>query len=296
MANETVLVELSGKHPGVVVRLPSLAPTFLTYDLTPQALVQNLVAAAGVPAPAPAVVIADATWIGSPFLVMPKVEGTIPGPAPLFDEWIIGAELEAQRTVHDELIDTLASVHAVRWSGAAVGAALIGPGLVEALDHWTSYVEWAGEGEPLPALIEALNWCRRHQPSVGEADASVLLWGDARLGNLVFDDDRHVHAVLDWDLAAIGPPEMDLGWYFGLEFMMEELFGRRVPGFPEKSHALERYESRSGHQVSHLDWHEVFALARALAINDRHQRIAGSPKRKENPMCSILLARIQATR
>ena len=87
-----------------------------------------------------------------------------------------------------------------------------------------------------------------------------------------------VHAVLDWDLAAIGPPEMDLGWYFGLEFMMDRLFGQRVPGFPERAEAVETYQQRSGHTVSNLAWHEVFALVRALAINDRHQRIAAAPE------------------
>ncbi len=43
-----------------------------------------------------------------------------------------------------------------------------------------------------------------------------------------------------------------------------------------------------------LAWHEVFALARALAINDRHQRITGDPRRRENPMGDILLARLEA--
>jgi len=121
----------------------------------------------------------------------------------------------------------------------------------------------------------------------------VLLWGDVRLGNLVFDDSRRIVAVLDWDLAALGPPEMDLGWHFGLDFMMEALFGQRVPGFPSRIEALERYESESGHEVRDLAWHEVFALTRALAINDRHQRIAGDPRRRDNPMGAVLLARLE---
>ena len=72
MANETVLVDFGPGHAGVVVRLPPFVPTFPHYDLAPQALVQNVVAAAGIPAPAPAVVVDDTSWIGSPFLVMPR--------------------------------------------------------------------------------------------------------------------------------------------------------------------------------------------------------------------------------
>ena len=162
--------------------------------------------------------------------------------------------------------------------------------LAAALARWASYVEWSSEGDPLPALAEALDWCTRHRPAEREA---VLLWGDVRLGNLVFDDAHRIVAVLDWDLAGLGPREMDLGWHFGLDFMMEELFGRRVSGFPSRVEALARYERESGHEVRDLAWHEVFALVRALAINDRHQRITRDPRRRDNPMGAVLLARLE---
>ena len=75
--------------------------------------------------------------------------------------------------------------------------------------------------------------------------------------------------------------------------------------FPRAGEAVETYQQRSGHTVRNLAWHEVFALLRALAINDRHQRIAathrlgptggGRPDRRtENPMIEILSARIDA--
>jgi aminoglycoside phosphotransferase (APT) family kinase protein len=309
MANETVMVEMGRGHPGMVLRLPPLEPTFPGTDLSAQAAVQNAVAAAGIPAPAPTVFVSDLRWIGTPFLVMPRVNGIIPGPAPVFDPMITGASPERQRSYVDGLLETLAAVHSVDWQASGIGPLLPGPTLDGTLDHWTRYVEWAGEGAPLPVLGAALSWCRRHQPpaAVGDdpGDAPALVWGDPRLGNLVFDEAGVVHAVLDWDLAAIGPPEMDLGWYFGLEFMMDRLFGQRVPGFPERAEAVETYQRRSGHTVSNLAWHEVFALVRALAINDRHQRIAaaqrqgttgrGRPDRRtENPMIEILSARIDA--
>ena len=79
LANETVLVGLEPSHPGMVVRLAPLVPTFPEYDLGPQALVQNAVAASGVPAPAPSLVVTDPAWIGSPFLVMPRVGATSRG-------------------------------------------------------------------------------------------------------------------------------------------------------------------------------------------------------------------------
>ncbi len=193
--------------------------------------------------------------------------------------------------MHDGLLDTVVAVHAVDWRAAGLGEVLSGTTVAAALDRWTAYIDWSSEGAPLPALAEALAWCAARVP--GET-APVLLWGDVRLGNLVFDQERRVRAVLDWDLASIGPAEMDLGWHFGLEYMMESLFGRRVAGFPRRTEAVARYEGASGRSLSDLDWHEVFALVRALAINDRHQRISGDRRRTENPMGAVLLARMAA--
>lgn len=315
MANETVLVDLGRHHSGIVLRLESLDPTFPHYDLSTQAVVQNAVAHAGVPAPSPCLYVPDPAWIGAPFLVMPRVNGFIPGGAPVFDQTITGASLDRQRLLHDGFIDALVKIHGVDWATYDLGQVLGGSSVAAALDSWDEYVAWAGEGEPLPVLLDALSWCRREWRGQDQDDVDgplpTLLWGDPRLGNLVFDHDGAVHAVLDWDLAAIGPPEMDLGWYFGLEFMMEQLFDQRVAGFPQKAAAVERYEERSGHEVIHLDWHEVFALTRALAINDRHQRVtakhkarlsggggastSGRNRRTENPMIAILAARMQAT-
>ena len=288
-ANETVLVDLGPERSGVVVRLPPLQSTFPDYDLAPQAKVQNALAASGVPAPAPSVVVDDPTWIGAPFLVMPLVRGDIAGPAPAFDEYVTGAGTELQARMHDGLLQTVAAVHAVDWRAAGLGAVLPGTTTRHVLERWTAYVDWSSEGDPLPALAEALAWCAERLPPEGEP---VLLWGDVRLGNLVFDGERRVRAVLDWDLASIGPAEMDLAWHIGLEDMMVALFDRRVEGFPRRDEVIARYEQISGRTLADLDWHVVFALVRALAINDRHQRISGDPRRTENPMGAVLRARM----
>jgi aminoglycoside phosphotransferase (APT) family kinase protein len=291
MANETVLVDFGPGHAGVVVRLPPLAPTFPHYDLAPQALVQTVVAAGGVPAPAPAVAVDDTSWIGTSFLVMPLVRGQVAGPAPLFDPYVVDAAPTEQRRMHDQLVDTVAAVHDVRWEATGLDAVLPGTRLQDSFDEWDTYISWASEGDPLPALAVAMEWCRAHLPAEREA---VLLWGDVRLGNLVFDAGRQVVAVLDWDLARLGPREMDLGWHVGLDHMMEALFGRRVPGFPTTAESVGRYERRTGYEVRDLGWHEVFALVRALAIQDRHQRIQRQPGRTENPMAGVLLDRLEA--
>ena len=69
---------------------------------------------------------------------------------------------------------------------------------------------------------------------------------------------------------------------------------RPTPGVLRAADAVARYEERSGRAVHDLDWHEVFALVRALAVNDRLQRIAGDRRRRANPMATVLLARLEA--
>ncbi len=222
---------------------------------------------------------------------MPLLDGDIPGPAPVFDPYVTEAGPVDQRLLADGLLDTVAAVHAVPWEPAGLGEVLAGPRLRDALERWTAYVEWSSEGEPLPALAAALDWCRRHVP---DERGAVLLWGDVRLGNLVFDEERRVAGVLDWDLAAIGPREMDLGWHFGLEFMMEELFGRRVPGFPGPAEALERYEQQDRLRGAGP------GLARGLraGAGARRQRPAPAHRRRPAPHGQpdgpVLLARLEA--
>ena len=70
--------------------------------------------------------MSDPEWIGSPFLVMPRVAGDIPGPAPFFDPYVRDAGPVLQRVMHDELIDAVADIHAVDWEAHGLGAVLPG--------------------------------------------------------------------------------------------------------------------------------------------------------------------------
>ena len=155
-------------QPGMVVRLPPLEPTFPDYDLGPQALVQNVVAAAGVPAPAPAVVEHDPSWVGSPFLVMPMVRGDIPGPAPVLRPlraWRPAPML--QRRMHDGLFDTLVAIHAVPWEASDLGGVLPGLSAHDALARWSAYVEWSSRGRPAARAGHGAGVVRR--PPAGRA-------------------------------------------------------------------------------------------------------------------------------
>ena len=61
----------------------------------------------------------------------------------------------------------------------------------------------------------------------------MLSWGDARIGNVLYRDFEPV-AVLDWEMAALGPPELDVGWLVTLHAFFEEVAHQYgLPGLPD---------------------------------------------------------------
>jgi aminoglycoside phosphotransferase (APT) family kinase protein len=92
------------------------------------------------------------------------------------------------------------------------------------------------------------------------------VWGDARIGNIIFDGTR-VAAVLDWEMVTVGSPEKDLAWAIFLDRHHSEGLGvPRLPGFPSYEEALAHYEALSGHRVRHLHYYQVFAGFRFAVV------------------------------
>jgi aminoglycoside phosphotransferase (APT) family kinase protein len=258
--------------------------------------VQNAVDRCGVPTASPVVVEADASWLGVPFIVMPFVDGDIPGPASLFDPWLTEATAEQRRDAQREMVRVLAAVHAVDWRAAGLEELLAGGRgrLDEQIDRWGDYLRWAMGAERMPRIEAILEWCRRHRPE--DTAAPSLVWGDPRLGNLVMDEQRRTRAVLDWELATIGPAEMDLGWYLGLERVLHELGGKDpLPGFAGPDEVAHDYEVAIGRPLEDPAWHQIFAVFRSISINVRQAAISARagveyliPPGEANPLVGIV--------
>jgi aminoglycoside phosphotransferase (APT) family kinase protein len=277
---ETVIVD--GE---LVVRLPPLGDgIFPVYDLALQASVQEAVGAAGVPVASPVTYEPDPSFLGAPFVAMPFVAGAIPGAFTPADPWL--ASVDAA-TVWRTFLGTVASVHAV------APPAGLRRGLDAEVRWWSDYVDWAMDGDPPAALRDALAWCADHRPEA-EPDP-VLLWGDVRLGNVIFAAAAAVAAVLDWDMVTVGPPEMDVAWFTALEAMTSELSGMSVAGFgtPAEAAALVL-----GREPVAYEWFEVFALVRASAVSNRIATLFARAGQRsmfrvgEDPTLAAALARI----
>jgi aminoglycoside phosphotransferase (APT) family kinase protein len=279
LSNETVLVEScwDGGTDTLVLRLPAEQMTFPDFDLATQARVQEAVAAAGVPAPVPVELVDDVTWVGVPFLVMPFVAGQVGPQAPAFDPWIESLPPERRRRVCEAFVGVATSVHRLDVAATGLAPVLRGAGgsLADEVASWDDYLRWAVDGDAPPAVVdELLAWCRTNQP-VSEPPSSVL-WGDPRLGNAIFDADDRIVAALDWDMAFVGPAEHDVGWHLGLEQVGTRVAGAPVAGFPDRAEAVAGYEAGIGRRLVDLDWYEVFALVRSIAVTVRQIRVAAT--------------------
>ena len=126
----------------------------------------------------------------------------------------------------------------------------------------------------------------------------MLLWGDVRLGNVIFGDDLAPLAVLDWDMASIGAREHDVAWFTTLQSTLTSLLGRHLAGFPDRDGTVAQYERLSGHTVHDFEWYETLALVRSTAIMTRIGYLhiaAGQPSPlpiDDNPLLDLLAARL----
>ena len=86
-----------------------------------------------------------------------------------------------------------------------------------------------------------------------------ILWGDSRIGNMIFREGECV-AVLDWEMAGLGDPEQDLAWWLFLDrHHSEGVDTPRIPGLPSHEETVARYEEKMGRSAKNLDYYEIFA-------------------------------------
>lgn len=303
LSSETLMVDARGSRDGhehsesLVVRLaPAAAGIFPEYDLAVQARAQEAADAHDIPAAVPVEHETDVQWLGAPFLVMPAIPGHVPGSMPIRDPWIMD-RLDVASALSRRLYDTLAALHTIDWRTAGLDSVIPVRDLDGELAYWTRYLDWYGDGEELaPALTEALAWCTAHRPA--REPPSAFLWGDVRLGNIIFDEDRRPVAVLDWEMTTIGAPEHDLAWQLTLEATQNELFGRSVPGFLDHDEACAHYEACAGRSLQDLEWFEVLAMMRSTAIMTRLAHLEAQQGRPpmlpiaDNPLLDLLARRI----
>jgi aminoglycoside phosphotransferase (APT) family kinase protein len=213
----------------------------------------------------------DTAWFGQPFWIMERVYGVIPSDQPPYasNGWLADATPAEQAKAWASGIDAMAAVHTVPVDEILSAVSHLAPvaddpTAVE-LERCERFLHWAEPGEPHVLAREALAWLHRNRPPA-PAEGPALVWGDSRLSNLVYRD-FEVAAVLDWEMATIADPMLDLGWWLFADDTLTHGSGcTRLPGFPSADATAAQWRARTGRATDALDWYLVFAGLRFTVI------------------------------
>lgn len=287
MSSETVVLDLAWHHDGqpqvgeYVARVAPAAddvPVFPQYRLGDQYHAMRLARElTDVPVPRVRWLEPTGEVLGTPFFFMDRVGGEVPPdvlPYTFGDNWFFDAPVDRQRALQRNTLDVIARLHGI--PDAASRFDFLDPAtsghdgrdvLARNLAQTRAWYEFGAEGLGRSPLAErGLAWLAANQPETGDP---VLCWGDARIGNVLYRDFEPA-AVLDWEMATLGPREMDLGWLvFAHRVFQEITTAMGLPGMPDTLRADDvaaTYSEVSGVEVGDLTWHQVHAAVQWCCV------------------------------
>lgn len=253
-SNETIGLDLDIRCDGramtvpLVIRPERSSGILAPYDVQRQFRVLRALARTAVPVPTTAWFEADRTVLGAPFFCMSRVEAET---LPLF--WY-GDSPRLQSAA-----GALALIHSVRWQEAGLEFLLDEDALTPARGELNAWRDRAGQFRiaRAPLLVALGEYLMANEP----ADARfALLHGDPNPGNYLFRG-QDVVAVVDWELAAIGDPRSDLGFYAALM----TVFGG-FPGAGGRTLLSDAYEGVTGRALHDLEYYEALGLYRMAVV------------------------------
>lgn len=221
-------------------------------------------------APKPLVFCDDESVIGSEFYLMERRRGLIiRGRAP--SELVESKELQLE--VVRAFVENLASLHALDYAAAGLGEFGRPEGYAaRQVDGWTKrYANARTHGHT--ALESVIEWLGDNVPQPGGAS---LIHNDYKFDNVMLDpnDLTRIRAVLDWEMATVGDPLMDLG--SSLAYWMDKAAGESMLAMPfnprclmeniSRREIVEMYESASGRAPGDMLFYYVFGTFKLAVI------------------------------
>ena len=205
----------------------------------------------------------DPSVFGAPFFVMQRIDGA-PILAHVPDEWATTPETHGRAL--EELIDALVAIHAVDWRACGLGHfGHTGEYLPHQISRWSAQLT-SYESRELPSAIRIAEWLDANRPA---DQPSALCHGDYKLDNVLFapESPPRLAAVVDWEMAGIGDPLVDLAWALifhpgpdgtiHLGVSKEPTFA--VEWLPDRRQLVDRYAQKSGRDTRLIGWYDVFA-------------------------------------
>lgn len=186
-----------------------------------------------------------------------------------------------RRQIAEALIDTLADLHQVDWRAAGLSGLGRPDGFNARHLHRMARLVADDHGAPPPRFAPVYDWLAAHVPV--ESGTSIV-HNDYRLGNVVLapDPPGRIAAVLDWELATIGDPLFDVGYFLasvpepGVPPTPTAEMGTAMleEGYPGRKELADRYQRRTGRDVADLAWYTALALWKLAVLYEYGRRRA----------------------
>jgi aminoglycoside phosphotransferase (APT) family kinase protein len=304
----TLLIKVELREGGTsserqwVVRLEQTGrEIFLDTDIARQGEMMHALRSRGIAVPVVLGVETDRDVLGGQFLVMERIMGHSLPQHPSYQVAGLLHDLDApaRHAMWKDAIATIGKINGCGWKEGfrfldkpAYGAA----GLDQYLGWLSAWKHNASGGEPHPVIDAAMAHLSVKKPPTKHVD---VLWGDSNPGNILFGADGQVLAAHDFEASALGPGEIDLGWWFFLDEMLS-LGVPRLEGLPSRAAQIEIYETAIGRPVAHLDYYELLAGVRICLVVVRSTQLLVSegklPARSraglDNPIVQLLAKKL----
>ncbi len=282
-SNLTYLIRFGGRE--LVLRRPPFASKVKSaHDMNREYTVLSHLCEVYPPAPRPVAYCEDALVLGAPFYVMGRVQGAIlRGRAP---QGLVVSPEQA-RACCLAFVRNLAALHTIDYQAAGLES-LYRPGWYTQRQvlGWADRYE-KSKTDRIPSIERTIAWLKeRIPPDTGVA----MIHNDYKFDNLVLDpnDLTRIVGVLDWEMATVGDPLMDLGTSLGYwaepkdpsGLQDAQCFLTSLPGSLTRLELAEAYGEITGRDVSNILFYYVFSLLKIAVIVQQiyYRYVQGSTK------------------
>lgn len=264
----------------VLRRAPTHASSETAHDVLREFRILDAIKDAGVRIPRPVAASSDPAIAGTPFYVMAHVDG-VPVRSSVPAAWVV--QPETQFRALEELVDALVEIHTVDWRRLDLEGIGNPEGYLERQGaRWLAQLDSYGPRR-LGGVDDLAAWLEGRRP---REQPATLVHGDYKLDNVLYAATAPptLLAVVDWEMATIGDPLVDLAW----AMIFHPAPGSTMPlgmagpdtfaaadRLPSIADLLERYATRSGRDLADIAWYHVFARWKlAIVLEGSFAKIA----------------------
>jgi aminoglycoside phosphotransferase (APT) family kinase protein len=267
-SNLTYLVRF-GNRELVVRRAPPGVVIKSAHDMGRELRILSALAPTWSKAPRPLAGCDDASVIGTPFYVMERVRGVILR-AKVPEGLVL--DVPTMRRASEAMCDTLIEIHRIDWNAVGLGDLGKPDGYVERQVRGWSERYTKARTDEIPQVDRLGAWLHEHMP---RESGATLVHNDFKYDNVVLAPDLSgVVAVLDWEMATIGDPLMDLGTALGYWIEPDDppvfqltVFGpTNRPGNLTRVELAERWSKATGRDASNILFYYAFALFKLAVV------------------------------